>query len=148
MAKAKASLKEGLDKSANKKGFTGAARHRYIGGAIRNMEKRGTITAKKRVAASAHKPTPRPVHRAPEPPPKPRVKLVLVVKVNKEATAKVAAREAKFNRKGYPIYSVYDANGKMHGSGTYSKKKSAEQEANSAMFAHNHPKGEHTRNSF
>lgn len=40
------------------------------------------------------------------------------------------------------------ANGKQHGSGTYSKRKSAEAEANSAMFAHNHPKGEHTRNRF
>lgn len=48
--KRKESLEEGLDKSANKRGFSGAKRHQYIGGALRNMQKKGQITLKKRQA--------------------------------------------------------------------------------------------------
>ena len=41
--KSSETLEEGLDRSARKKGYTGKERQRYVGGAIRNMEKRGAI---------------------------------------------------------------------------------------------------------
>ncbi len=41
--KSSETLEEGLERSARKKGYTGKERQRYVGGAIRNMEKRGAI---------------------------------------------------------------------------------------------------------
>lgn len=154
MAKGKQSLEEGLDHSANKRGFTGAKRHQYIGGAIRNMEKRGALSvkprAKKATSAPAHKPAPK-AHVAPSAKPAPKkaaynaptmVKrefLDLEVKVNKKASeGKPTAR-----------YSIYNKKTKAQYSGAiYISRKGAVQAAKNAMDAHNHPKGVHTQNRF
>lgn len=167
MARAKQSLEEGLDRSANKRGFSGKSRHRYIGGAIRNMEKRGEITVKKRAAKSRAGGAPARVHHkvsAPAPkthkspastpargsvpvahrpaPAKPRTTLTLEVKVNKAASEKVPYHK-------YKIYSIYDkTTGKQHGNGTFRSAGKARDEAKIEMDAHNHPKGEHTRARF
>lgn len=167
MAKAKASLKAGLDNSADKKGFSGSARHRYIGGAIKNMEKRGEISVKKRVAKPkpvkavkvrksptrasstprakptstvAHRPlpTPKPITREPERPQVPRVKLELEVKKNASMSTSVKT-----------VYSIYNKKtGARHGTYASTKRAAVQQEANNEMYAYNHPKGIHTRNRF
>ena len=58
-------LEEGLNRSATKRGFTGADRHRYIGGALRNMGK---------AKAPPHKTK------------KPREQIVLTARKNAEAS--------------------------------------------------------------
>jgi hypothetical protein len=149
--KAKPSLKAGLDRSANKKGLTGKARHRYIGGAIHNMGLRGKITIKARPkkpttykqhslmrgghkpvtkTTLAHVPPQRPVDKHDK---RPAIQITrthqplhLVVKKNGPAS----------NQKGYPIFSVYNkTTGGLHSSGTYPKRSSADKEAKIAMDA-------------
>lgn len=150
MAKAKQSLEEGLDHSANKRGFTGKERHRYIGGAIRNMEKRGKLAIKKKpkkvtykqnsllrgshkpVAKKpiAHVPPQKPVNKRDKTPPiqitRHHQPLQLVAKKNGPAS----------KAKGYNVYSVYDKrNGTLHSASTYTKMSSANHEAKIAMDA-------------
>lgn len=155
MAKKTETLEEGLNRSANKRGFTGKERHRYIGGALHNMGKAKTrsgkkekvttprpapkastpkVTAKKVSTVAAHKPAPKP---APKPviPEKPREKLVLEVKKNAAASA----------ARGVPMYSLYKSNGFQHGSYVTKKRAAAVQEAKIEMDSYNHPKGIHTR---
>lgn len=67
MAKAKQSLEEGLDRSATKRNFKGKKRHQYIGGAIRNMEKKGEIGKLKHKPASPKQRTMFGVKPAPAP---------------------------------------------------------------------------------
>lgn len=110
MAKRKETLKEGLEREANKKGFTGKERGRYIGGALTNMEKRGKIT----------------VQRKP-PPRKQREKLVLTVKKNTSVS----------NTRGYPVYSLYRPSGAQYNDSTFRKRSSAYASANDEMHAHN-----------
>jgi hypothetical protein len=131
---AKKSLEEGLNDSANKRGFSGKERHRYIGGAIRNMEKRGEITAKKGAVRST---SPAPARNAPpRPAPKPRERLALVVKKNGPASA----------QRSYDVYSLYKEGEKTpYNSSTFRKRSAATQAAKVEMEAHNHPKGVHTQ---
>ena len=113
MPKRHETMKEGLEREANKKGLTGKERHRYIGGALTNMEKRGKIT----------------VHRKPPPrkEKKPREKLVLTVKKN----------SAISKARGYPVYSLYRADGKQFNDSTFRKRSSAYAAANDEMHAYN-----------
>jgi hypothetical protein len=152
MAKAKASLEEGLNRSADRRGFSGKQRHRYIGGALHNMGKSkprsgGTSGghSKRPTRLAAHTPT---VVRKPAPPaPKPaakkayakpgvvkREKLDLVVRKNVEASTKL-----------YDAYSIYRRGGGQYSSSVYRKKGIAEKAKNDTMHAHNHPLGEHHR---
>lgn len=110
MPKRHETLKQGLEREADKKGFTGKERHRYIGGALTNMEKRGKISVKR-------KPPPRKI----------REKLVLSVKKN----------SAVSKERGYPVYSLYRANGQQFNDSTYRKRSSAERSASDEMHAHN-----------
>lgn len=110
MAKRKETLKEGLEREANKKGLTGKERTRYIGGALTNMAKRGKIEVTRKA-----------------PPRKPREKLSLTVKKNTAAS----------NARGYPVYSLYRANGQQFNSSTFRKRSSALAAANDEMHAHN-----------
>jgi hypothetical protein len=52
MAKKNESLQEGLEDSADKRKYRGKKRKQYIGGAIRNMEKKGEISKIKRKPAA------------------------------------------------------------------------------------------------
>jgi hypothetical protein len=120
--KRKETLKEGLNREADKKGLSGKERHRYIGGAITNMEKRGAIKKVERKA----------------PPRKPRERLELTVKKNSAAS----------KARSYDVYSLYRANGTQYGDATYRTRKGATNAKNSAEAAHNHPKGVHTQKQF
>jgi cell division septation protein DedD len=91
-----ATLVQGLEREAEKKGLTGAEKHRYIGGAIRNMEKRGEITIHRKPAApkpvkashKAHTPTPvRKPAPAPAPAKKPYSKPTVTKTVSRPAPA-------------------------------------------------------------
>lgn len=110
MPKRRETLKEGLEREANKKGLTGKERTRYIGGALTNMAKRGKIEVTRKA-----------------PPRKPREKLVLTVKKN----------TAVSNARGYPVYSLYRANGQQYNNSTFRKRSSAYAAANDEMHAHN-----------
>lgn len=134
MAKAKQSLEEGLDRSAQRRGFTGKERHRYIGGAIRNMEKRHEISVKKRAVRSS---SPAPARKAPpRPAPKPRERLALVVKKNSAESAK----------RTYDVYSLYKEGQKTpYNSSTFRKRGAAQQAAKTEMEMQNHPKGVHSQ---
>lgn len=113
MARRSETMKEGLNREADKKGLTGKERHRYIGGALTNMEKRGKIKVNR-------KPPPRKQK-------KPREKLVLTVKKNTAAS----------NSRGYPVYSLYRASGQQYNDSTFRKRSSANAAANDEMHAHN-----------
>ncbi len=148
MAKAKASLEEGLNSSANKRGLTGKDRHRYIGGALHNMGKAKTRSGKrepaptkavqhKAAAPATHKPTTT-HHTASTPgklksftPSRPTPirdtklahaaahPLELVARENKEAGA----------GKPYKVYSIYKKGGKTpHTSTLYRKTSTANAE--------------------
>jgi len=86
--KSSETLEEGLDRSARKKGYTGKERQRYVGGAIRNMEKRGAIgKIKPRTSHIMHHAAPKPAHKpvthhvaAPAKPTPPKEKISLIVK--------------------------------------------------------------------
>lgn len=151
----KRSLEEGLEQSATKKGYSGAKRHQYIGGALRNMQKKGEITLKPRAkkatssrparaASSSHSTT----KKTPAAPAKKayvspsltkREHLTLYVKENKAASAKVP-------NSAYKLYSLYNKKtGAQYGTGTYRKKSAAEREAKIEMDAHNDIRGVHTR---
>lgn len=161
MAKAKQSLEEGLDRSANKKGFKGKKRQQYIGGAIRNMEKRGEFTIKRKPAAPRQRglfdkkpapkpPKPKPPRKPPKPKPEP-VRRETPVRVPKDKIKLIAKKnEAASLRYGYNVYSVYYAGkgGKQFSSSTHRSPDAAKKEALLAMDAHNHPKGVHTQSSF
>jgi hypothetical protein len=170
MAKAQASLEEGLNNSANKRGLSGAERHRYIGGALHNMGKARTRSGKREPIthhkAEAAKPAPKPKtvtrsrevkrgntpepgrkkiatpqrYRFKKPAPKPRERLELSVKVNKEASEKVP-------NKAYSIYSIYKGKERYNGA-TFRSMAKAKQEAKIIMDAHNHPQGEYKRGTF
>ena len=59
-------LEEGLSRSARKKGLRGKEERRYVGGAIRNMEKKGEFTIRRKPAApKAARPSTRAQHAAP-----------------------------------------------------------------------------------
>lgn len=134
MARKGESLEEGLDRSANKRGFSGSERHRYIGGAIRNMEKRGEITAKKRPVKST---SPAPARKAPpRPAPKPRERIELVSRKNSAASA----------TRSYDVYSLYKKGSSTPYTGaTYRSSGAAKRAAKTEMEMHNHPKGVHSQ---
>lgn len=153
----KRSLEEGLEHSATKKGYSGAKRHQYIGGALRNMQKKGEITLKPRAKRTASSSRARSAPSsssttkkttAPAAPTKKayvspsltkREHLTLYVKVNKAASAKVP-------NSAYNLYSIYNKKtGAQYGTGTYRKKSAAEREAKVEMDAHNDIRGVHTR---
>ena len=69
MAKAQASLEEGLNDSANKRGLSGTEKHRYIGGALHNMGKARTRSGKHEPVARTHtaQSSPEPRKAAPAP---------------------------------------------------------------------------------
>ena len=144
------SLKSGLNNSADKRGFTGKERHRYIGGAIRNMQKRGKVTihqkpkkvtykqnsllrgGHKPVAKKplAHVPPQKPVNKADKTPAiqitRSHQPLVLVAKKNGSAS----------KSSGHDVYSVYNkSTNTLHSAGTYTKMSSAKKEATIAMDA-------------
>lgn len=172
MAATKRTLEEGLDNSANKKGLTGKERHRYIGGAIRNMEKRGEFTIKRKPAkpkppkasrtvhkadtrgkgkvqpSTAHKPTvaaPKPTKQAYSKP--------TVTKKEPEKPREKLELEVKKNTSRSTatksVYSIYNKKtGALHGSFASTKRQAVALEAQNEMYAYNHPKGIHTRNRF
>lgn len=173
MAATKRTLEEGLDNSANKKGLTGAARHRYIGGAIRNMEKRGEFTIKRKPAKpkppkatrtarkpTSHKTTSSP-RKAPVVAPKPTIAKPVrqpytapaITKKEPEKPREKLELEVKKNTslstKTKTVYSIYNKKtGARHGSFASQKRAAAMTEAQMEMNAYNHPKGVHTRNRF
>jgi hypothetical protein len=153
-AKAKASLEEGLNHSANKRGFTGKERHRYIGGALHNMGKskprsggKGKAPKPHRASTAAHtstKPTTikktytRPTITkktvaAPAKAVPPKDKVALVVRQNKSASTKGTATHP-----GKTRYSIYNSKtNEMWGSGTYGKSSIANHEAKIEQDAYN-----------
>ena len=170
MAKAKASLEEGLNNSANKRGFTGKERHRYIGGALYNMGKAKTRSGKREGPkptahkAEAPKPAPKPrevtrsreVKRGMKPEPgRTKIKTPKRYRMPRstpkprerlELTVKVnkKASDAVPN-KAYLLYGVYNVKTGAQVGGNYRKRAAALAEAKIAMDAHNHPKGKHGR---
>lgn len=163
MAKASASLEEGLNRSADHRGLSGKERHRYIGGALHNMGKARTRSGKREPAPTrAHTaPVPAPARKehAPSvkrgtapapgrtklprkpgqtgfrPKPKPRERLDLTVKANTAAS----------KGKPYTVYSIYRGKELYKGGGQYRKASAARAEAKIEMDAHNHPHGIHSR---
>ncbi len=132
MAKAKESLEEGLDRSASKRHLTGAARHRYIGGALHNMGKSKPRSGGKGKAKAAststasHKVTHKPV--APVKPVRPAVRIVLIARKNTEAS----------KNKPYDVYSVYKQGEKApYKSQTFRKMSAAKAEAKILQDEHN-----------
>lgn len=142
MAKSSTTLEEGLNRSANKRGFTGKERHRYIGGALHNMGKAKTRAGKREPAT--HKPSTAPATRKPYVKPtitktttkkayqKPsmvkRVRISLVAKKNTEAS----------KGKPYDVYSIYKSGEKTpYTSQTFRKLSTAKHEAKIAQDEHN-----------
>lgn len=163
-------LEEGLERSARKKGLSGKERQRYVGGAIRNMEKRGEFTIKRRHAAPkthhkidtrgktsvqpspARKPYAKPTitHKPAPAPKKTYSKPTITKKAPEKPREKLELEVKKNNSLSTPtktIYSIYNKKtGARHGSFASSKRTGAMQEAKFEMDAYNHPKGVHTRN--
>ena len=114
MAKQKETLEEGLNRAANKKGLTGKARKRYIGGTLENLSKKGKITLKKA-------PPPRKIK-------KPIEKIHLVAKKNGPAS----------KARGYDVYSIYkEGNTTPYTDSTYRKRAVAVRAAQDEQDAHN-----------
>ena len=160
MAKPKESLEEGLDRSATKRNFRGKKRHQYIGGAIRNMEKKGEIgklkhkpAAPKQKGMFGVKPPPKKKEAKPRKvKPKPEVKREETPVRVPQGQIKLSVRknDGASHRLGYNVYSVYYAgrNGKQFSSATHRSKEAAKKEAGLAEDAHNGPRGIHTQSSF
>lgn len=150
MAKAKQSLEEGLDRSANKHGFTGKERHRYIGGAIRNLEKRGKISVKHKPKKVTYKQNSllrggsktvakKPLAHVPAQKPRDKKDKTPAIQITRhhQPLSLVAKKNGPASKsKGYAVYSVYNkSTGTLHSAGTYTKMSSANHEARIAMDA-------------
>lgn len=144
-------LEEGLDRSANKRGLTGKERHRYIGGALRNMAKRGAITMRKRqgkpvASASAHTPA-----RASSPAPAPATPKKAAYSaptITKRERLELEVKQSKTHKgpDGSPRFEIFNKKTKQrYNSEVYRTRKAAQDEAKYAMERHNHPHGEHVR---
>jgi hypothetical protein len=137
MAKAKQSLEEGLDSSANKRHLTGKERHRYIGGALHNMGK-----SKPRSGGKSHKASTPSVSA-------PRKQAYSAPTVTKKAAATtkkayqspsitksvhlnlVARKNTEASKnKNYDVYSIYKSGEKVpHTTQTFRKMSAAKAEA-------------------
>lgn len=146
MAKAKLSLEEGLDRSANKRHLTGKERHRYIGGALHNMGKSKPRSGGKskptphKAASTTHKPAPSvsaPKKQAYSSPTlTKREHLSLVVRKNTDESKK----------KPYDVYSIYKSGSKTpYSTQLFRKMSAAKAEAKIEMDAHNDVRGQHVR---
>lgn len=156
MATKGGTLEEGLDRSANKRGFTGKERHRYIGGALYNMGKAktrnghsigsGKPKAPKKVTykqhslmRGGHKPVKK-TTLAHVPPQKPVDKHdkrpAIVITKSHQPLQLYAKKNTAESKPGHTIYSVYNRTTKtLHSGGKYTKMSSATQEARIAMDA-------------
>jgi len=135
---AKESLSAGLNRSADKRGLSGAARTRYIAGGAINAEKRHE--ARLRRGHYIKKPTSGSKRGKAGKAPAPRVKLELVVRKNASAS----------KDRSYDVYSLYEGKSakRPYTSATYRTRGAAQQAAKVAMESHNHPKGVHSQKGF
>lgn len=136
MAKKGETLEEGLNKSANKRGFTGKERHRYIGGALHNMgkakprRKGDSKNPSARESSTTHHTAHKTVqHHKPEPvkPTRPKEQIVLTAKLNSVAS----------KGKPYNVYSIYKGK-ELWSKTTYRKLSTAKAEAKIEQDAHNY----------
>lgn len=143
-------LEQGLNRSAEKKGLTGAERHRYIGGALRNMGKaknrpKSTVAKVYKAKSTTSKPAKKQAYEKPTLTKVPKKHSYEKPTMKKHEHIKLVARKNTevSKARGKIIYSVYkEGNKTPHTEGLFSKKGAADTEAKIEQDMHNYPFGE------
>ena len=173
MARKTETLEEGLERSANKRGLTGAERHRYIGGTLHNLGKskprragdskkpratraRTAAPARARTAAPARARTAAPAARKPYQKPTvtraaaaaPKRAAYAAPTVRKRERLELTVKENKAAEAGkpYKVYSIYRGKDPYKGGGLFRTPAAARKEAKREMDAYNDIRGVHVRN--